>query len=54
MTHKELMAAMDKDIEFTKDLTSCAQSVRRQLKKRRRNNEPTGITISSSEAQAEV
>lgn len=39
MTHKELMAAMDKQIEEMNDLTACAKSVRRQLKKRRQRKQ---------------
>lgn len=39
MTHKELMAAMDKQIERTNDLTAYGKSVRRQVKKRRRKKQ---------------
>ena len=39
MTHKQLMTAIDKTLEKMNDLTACAKSVRRQLKKRRQRKE---------------
>jgi len=39
MTHKKLIAAMDKTLEELNDLTACAKSVRRHLKKRKQRKQ---------------